>query len=169
MSDRGLSSFELKWIAIFTMLTDHVGAVLFPEYRVLRGIGRISFPIFCFLLVEGFHYTHDRKRYFERLLLFAFLSEIPFDLAVFGKCFAPQHQNVFFTLALGILMMSFLEQKYELKSRAMILVIMILAVVLRTDYSVEGLFIIYIFYMFRENRKMAAAFVASFEVFVGVA
>ena len=125
----GLSGTALKYIACITMLIDHIGAscieagILLPALaagaascggipvstllaadRVLRYIGRLAFPIFCFLAVEGFLHTHDVKKYVRRLLLFGLVSEVPFDLAFFRTPFAPQHQNVYWTLALGVLL-----------------------------------------------------------------
>lgn len=176
MERKGLNSYQLKWIAIITMLTDHVGAVLFPEYQILRGIGRISFPIFCFLLVEGFHYTHDWKKYFLRLFAFAWISEIPFDLAFFGTWYAPQHQNVFFTLALGILMMYVLKRHETLLllnrpgmmlTPWLIAAIMTVSVLMKTDYSIKGLYIILIFYLLRNNRMAAVWLVGGFELLLG--
>ncbi len=131
----GLSGTALKYIACITMLIDHIGAscieagILLPALaagaascggipvstllaadRVLRYIGRLAFPIFCFLAVEGFLHTHDVKKYVRRLLLFGLLSEVPFDLAFFRTPFAPQHQNVYWTLALGVLAMAGLKR-----------------------------------------------------------
>ena len=122
------SGTALKTIACITMLIDHIGAscieagLLLPELergeisggawdqlslfqldRVLRFTGRLAFPIFCFLLVEGFVHTHDVKKYVRRLFLFALISEVPFDLAFFRTPFALDHQNVYWTLALGVL------------------------------------------------------------------
>ena len=98
---RPFSGSFLKVVAVVTMLIDHIGAgIVFPMlmnglplfslsfedsvlvYRLLRMIGRTAFPVFCFLLVEGFFHTGNRKRYFASLVLFALLSEIPFDLAL---------------------------------------------------------------------------------------
>ena len=106
----GLSASVLKWIAVVTMLIDHFAAAVYWQldgkeyeiYRILRYIGRIAFPIYCFLLVEGFFYTHNVKKYIGRCLVFALLSEIPFNMAIFGKVWYPQGQNVYFTLTLGL-------------------------------------------------------------------
>ena len=61
----GLNTFVLKMIAIVTMLIDHVGVVLFPQYFILRLIGRMAFPIFAYTLVEGFIHTRDVSKYMK--------------------------------------------------------------------------------------------------------
>ena len=98
----GLSAMTLKYIAMATMLVDHMGYVLFPWILWLRCVGRIAFPIFAFQIAEGCIRTHDRRRYALRLLLFAVLSEIPFDLMYGGTWFYPFHQNVIWTLLIGL-------------------------------------------------------------------
>ena len=168
----GISGFQLKWIGIVTMAIDHIGHVLFPQCWMLRVIGRLAFPIFCFLLVEGFHYTHDRKRYALRLAAFAVISELPFNIAIFGNWFVPQHQNVFWTLTIGVLMMTVLEYIDEKQSEAAfgvlkigtVLLAMLLTVVLRTDYSEKGIFMIFLFYTFYQNRRVAALSVAGYNL-----
>lgn len=116
----GVPGSALKWVAIVTMLLDHVGAVLLNGwalyrhawgtgiqslnfYYALRVIGRLGFPLFCFLLVEGFLHTRSRGKYLLRLAIFALISEIPFDLAFQSGWLDWSGQNVFFTLSLGLL------------------------------------------------------------------
>jgi hypothetical protein len=124
---RGISGSTLKLIAIFTMLIDHTAASilggllikrgiysgvnfnnyakLYTIYEIMRLIGRLAFPIFCFLLVEGMVHTHNKYKYAMRLALFALISEIPFDLGLQYQPFNWDHQNVFFTLLIGLLVM----------------------------------------------------------------
>ena len=113
---RFLSNSVLKCIALFTMLVDHVASVLLKSnstvllrlfgrnitlYQSMRMVGRLAFPIYAFLLVEGFYHTQDKKKYGLRLLIFALISEIPWNLEHSGSLFYTK-QNVFFTLFLGL-------------------------------------------------------------------
>ena len=112
-----LSGSALKLLAVVTMLIDHTAICLEPllrqprlplfgrivtPYLALRFVGRLAFPIFCFLLAEGFRHSRDRRRYALRLLLFALLSELPYDL-FHVSALDWTRQNVFFTLLLGFL------------------------------------------------------------------
>ncbi len=116
----GIDGSTLKLAAITIMLIDHTAATVLGRilqktdnyngllnsiYIVMRLIGRLAFPIFCFLLVEGMIHTHNRLKYAMRLAVFAIISEIPFDLALFGKPFYLHYQNVFFTLLIGLLVL----------------------------------------------------------------
>ena len=92
-------------------------AVIYYADMIMRAIGRISFPIFCFLLIEGFMHTHDVKKYALNLGIFALVSEIPFDLAFAGKPFYLDYQNVFFTLFIGLVMMIFLQNRFKSAKR----------------------------------------------------
>lgn len=115
-----LSGTALKWVAIVTMLIDHIGAIFllgqwrslsgtfglsaadwYQVYYVFRAIGRIAFPLFCFALVEGFEHTHSRPKYALRLLLFAIVSEIPYDFALHDQISYASQLNVMFTLLLA--------------------------------------------------------------------
>lgn len=115
---KGISGSTLKFIAVFSMLIDHIAAsvllnplvnansaFMISLAHVMRMFGRLAFPIFCFLLIEGFLHTKNRKKYALRLALFALISEIPFDLAFSYKSFDFSYQNVFFTLLIGLLVM----------------------------------------------------------------
>lgn len=151
-----LDSFQLKCIAIVSMALDHTGAVLYPSQIWLRCLGRIAFPIFCFLIVQGFFHTHDVRRYMGRLGVFALISEIPYDLAFRGVPLEYAHQNVFFTLLIGIGMMVLLERNREWPVKAVILLLaMWLAVLIRSDYNFRGVLLIFVFYIFHESRWLA--------------
>lgn len=147
----GLSGNMLKLLAMLIMLVDHVGAVLLPQYRILRYIGRLSFPIYCFLITEGVIHTHNIYRYGGRLLAFAIISEIPFDLAIFGEVIELSDQNVFFTLFIGMTVVQLTRITDASKGLAVLLLGMGAALWLRTDYSAYGIIMIYCFYVFREK------------------
>ena len=104
-----INSFILKMIAIITMVIDHVGAVLFPMNMMFRYIGRISFPLFVFLLVEGSIHTRKIRKYELRMFLFALISEIPFDLAFSNEIVNIHSQNVFWTLGIGLVMLDLIQ------------------------------------------------------------
>jgi len=161
----------LKIIAIVTMLIDHIGATLLPEILILRIIGRLAFPIFVFLLVEGYHHTRNFNKYLIRLGVFALISEIPFDLAFFGKIVALSHQNVFFTLFLGLLMIKLFDhykEKEPLLAGISVLVCMVMAYILKTDYDIFGLGMIFIYHQFREKKILAGSLVALVNIGMGL-
>lgn len=146
-------SFTLKVLAVITMLIDHTGAILFPEIPVLRIIGRISFPIFCFLLVEGFFHTKNIRAYMMRLGIFALISEPFFDLGFKDSLVYTASQNVFFTLLIGMIMMYFMEKYQMAVFRGMILLVaMGVAYALKSDYKYMGILLIFFFYIYRERR-----------------
>ena len=146
-----LDNFTLKIIAIITMTLDHIGYIFIPQgttmYMVFRGIGRIAFPIFCFLIVEGFHHTKSPINYLIRLLIFALISEVPFDIAFFHSNFDIKHQNVFLTLAIGLSCLFCLEEMKTKKWFSIFLLVLLgLAYVIHCDYGVGGVLLICMFY-----------------------
>lgn len=162
----GLDSFALKCIALLTMLIDHVGAILYPDIMILRIIGRISFPIYAFLVAEGFFHTKNVKKYMQRLLVFAIVSEIPFDLALTGKILEFGHQNVFFTLFAGLGLLELYSRQTSMAERIIcILVITTCGDLFRSDYGAWGILMIFCFYAFREKRWLKLALVSAINVF----
>ena len=148
-----MSTFNLKIIAIISMGIDHVGAILFPEQIAFRIIGRLAFPIFAFLIVEGFFYTKKVYKYGIRLLIFAIISEIPFDLAFEGKFLEFSKQNVFFTLFLGLCMVYLLDKYKNIAHRALTGIgCMVVAYFLNVDYTFVGMIIIFAFYLLRKQK-----------------
>lgn len=164
-----MTSAVLKYIAIISMLIDHIGAFILEDmygtnstiYILSRSIGRIAFPIFAFLLVESFKKTKSRKKYFINLLIFALLSEIPFDLANKGSLMDFNQQNIFFTLLTNLTMLYVIEgmkiDKTDLKGISEILIVLLFSLVsmlFKFDYSFFAPLVVYSYYKFYGNIKM---------------
>ena len=155
-----LSAAALHILAMALMLMDHLWATLLPAQEWLTCAGRVAFPIFAFMAVEGYFHTHDLKKYTLRLLLFALLSEIPFDLMYGGTWFYPVHQNVIWTLLLGILGVYLMETVRKKQKTWMYLLVSALVVaagaVLGTlgmvDYYGAGVLTVFIFYFFHGRK-----------------
>lgn len=179
---RGITGNTLKMIAIVTMLIDHIGAGLIEPYIglynegalknmetislktmdglylldiVMRTVGRIAFPIFCYLLVEGFLHTRSWKKYGLRLLLFGLLSEVPYDLLFNGSWFYLKSQNVYFTLLIGLL--TVVGCRRFAHDFLMKLIVLLCgcgaAALIKCDYEAIGVIMIAAFYEFRLNKK----------------
>lgn len=136
----------LKWIAIITMTVDHVGAILYPEFTVLRFIGRLSFPLFAYLLILGMESTRNIRNYFARLFIFALISQVPFFLALDYGPF--DSLNIFFTLSFGLLFVYFFK-----KSSVFVFVPVFVSLVLPFDYGIYGIAVIGCMYILKENTK----------------
>ena len=149
-----MSSLALKLTALFTMIIDHYGAIFQSDIITYRIIGRLAFPIYCFLLVEGYFHTSNIKKYAARLLIFAFISEIPFDLAFYGEI-GFEHQNIFFTLFIGLTAVYIIDnKKINVNNNALIVfAASVLASLLRTDYQFIGIIYIFTFYSMRNQPK----------------
>jgi len=184
-----LSGSWLKMIAMVSMLIDHVASIIlryypaFTEplmtvghrsvtwYYLLRCVGRLAFPLFCFLLVEGFQHTHDRWKYGRNLFVFALISEIPFNLTHGGHLYG-WSQNVFFTLFLGFLALCVIRRWEERPTvlsqttvntdynRRLVLglfALIALGILLRSDYGSSGVSFIILLYVLRRNEVFRAA------------
>ena len=136
----------LKWIAIITMTIDHVGVILYPEFTVLRFIGRFSFPLFAYLLILGMENTRNTRYYFTRLFIFALISQVPFFLALGYGPF--DSLNIFFTLSSGLLFIYFFK-----KSSVFVLVPVFVSLVLPFDYGIYGIVVIGCIFILKENTK----------------
>lgn len=179
---RGISGSTIKIIAVAAMLIDHIAAVilirqirldyygsmesgLYNCYVVMRLIGRLGFPIFCFLLVEGFQKTRSVAKYAFRLGLFALISEIPFDLALKNTPLEFGYQNVYFTLFFGLLALWAFDllEKLVVQSWPIRLILSVAALVLcmdaayfmRTDYGAMGVLTIAVMYVFRKQKLLS--------------
>lgn len=185
-----LSGSGLKIIAMISMLTDHIAACVMERYMdsvgiefnvmnqngsvnliyiiyfMMRLIGRLAFPIYIFLLVEGFLHTRSRVKYLVRLMIFSLVSEIPFDMAFqlepgevkSGRLFEFTYQNVFFTLAIGLLTIMVIEwmRQYVVETIPRFLFTclitllgMAVAFALKTDYDMSGVLAIVVAYAAR--------------------
>ena len=155
-----LTAAVLHIIAMTLMLMDHLWATLLPAREWLTCAGRVAFPIFAFMAVEGYFHTRSFKKYILRMLLFAVLSEIPFDLMYGGTWFYPVHQNVLWTFLLGLLGVWLMEQVRKKGKTWMYLLVCVLVVpaglVLGTlcmvDYYGVGVLTVFVFY-FLHGRK----------------
>ncbi|MDE7242914.1 MAG: conjugal transfer protein TraX [Oscillospiraceae bacterium] len=107
--DFGITAAVLHILAMGLMLCDHMWAALYPSLEWLTCVGRIAFPIFAFLLVEGYFHTHDLRRYIRRLLIGAVISEVPFNLLYSGSVIYPFHQNVLWTFFIALLLIHLIE------------------------------------------------------------
>lgn len=189
-----LTGFGLKRLAMVSMVIDHIGSILLGAmlapyrtgdilvvngdspaelWRIMQGkevcevLGSIAFPIFCFLMVEGFLHTRDRVGYGLRLALFALISEIPFDLAHFQTPFSLQLQNVMFTLSVSIftlLALHWAEERWRERPgfrwaavAGLTAAGMALAYLLRGEYVFLGVLSVALVYLLRDKGCFRAA------------
>ena len=165
----------LKLLACIAMLADHIAAFMPGSFLhlaeplfsigdkvitlklLLHYIGRTAFPIFAFLITEGFIHTHDRKKYGLNMLLFALISEIPWNLVHCNDIFYPR-QNVFFTLLLGYLGMYVIDffKDDKRKAAACLTALFVTSILLRADYGCFGFGFIILIYLLREHKVLMA-------------
>ena len=180
-----LSNFDLKLIAIITMTIDHIGVVFgTPFYNLLRAVGRLSFPIFAFLLTEGYVHTKSFSKYFLRLLVLALISEVIYDYVFFGSFIYIGANNIFFTLALGLLTLFLLDKSKGLIKRyfkdkvdlfiilpiTYLLIIVIMGLMgefLNFSYGMLGILVISFFYLFKTNFPLVVISVSLSTLILG--
>lgn len=146
-----MTGFQLKLLAMLAMTADHIGAVFFPEIPLLRWIGRLAMPVLCFFIGEGLRHTRSPRRYLLRLTGFALLSELPFDLAFYGGI-EWGHQNVYFTLTLGLLALWAIQSR-GMEGWLLALTAALAAELLGCDYGMYGVLLILLLDRFHRARS----------------
>ena len=183
-----MSTFILKLIAIISMTIDHIGAAIGTDYIngtlylsniipknlyfLCRGIGRVAFPIYCYLIVYGYFHTRSIKKYALRLFIFGIISQLPFGLAFQKNAFDFSYINVYFTLLFGLICVyladfskksygTFKETRdnryagYSVLAYLGIVLIMVISIIINTDYSAYGVALILIFYYFKFDQPLS--------------
>lgn len=159
------TSMSLRIIALTCMLCDHLWGTIVPGNDWLTCVGRISFPIFAFLIVEGYFHTRNLKKYVLRLLLFAILPEIPFNLAMGSSLFYPIHQNVLWSFLISLCLIRWNEKnkdsgkpwKRVLVGFASIVLGYILGLVTMVDFYHAGILTVLVFYFFKQKNWLSYA------------
>ena len=177
-----LTSASLHLLAMVFMLCDHLWATIIPGNQWLTTVGRLTYPIYAFLLVEGYFHTRSVKKYALRLLALAVVSEIPFNLMYSSQLVYPVHQNVIWTLLIGL---GCVHLNERVKERGMVLRILtaggtllggaLLGLLSFADYNAAGVLTILVFYFFRGRKwwclagQIAALWWLNVEVLKGLA
>lgn len=153
-----MSSFMLRLIALACMMIDHAGLALFPSVDAFRCVGRLAFPLYCFLLTQGYIHTRDRRAYARRLVLLALLSEIPFDLLIFGRLSSAVEQNALFSLLLGLTAL-YAVDRYESepeKAALGVMAVFVVSMLSRVSYGWLGIALCLFFYKAQGSRARQA-------------
>lgn len=157
----GMTSFGLHVLAMVFMLLDHLWATILTDQHWMTNVGRLAFPIFAFLIAEGYFRTRNVKKYMGRLFVFALISEIPFNLMTGGGWVYPYHQNVLWTFLIAILCMIGIDKTKSSSRNIAVKVILILLIVLGgwiagtitfVDYYGFGVLTVLTFYAFHKKR-----------------
>lgn len=156
----GLTSRWLHIFAMAFMLMDHMWATVFTNQQWLTQIGRLAFPIFAFMTVEGYVHTSNFKKYMARLFAWAVISEIPFDLMTSLRWFNPYHQNVLWTFIIGLLLVHLNETVKKKEQPWLTLLTAIGSIVLGyvagfitfVDYNSAGIITVLVFYFLRGRK-----------------
>ena len=169
-----INGAQLKYIAFASMFIDHFNKAIITPFLTGSGalniittifdiLGRIAFPIFCFCIVEGFFKTKSRRKYLRNLLIFAIISEIPYDMFQSAVFVNTRSQNILWGLALGLFTIMVIDKlKEKIKKRPVWIFVSIFIVALASlgsmlisaDYEYYAIIIIYIYYLFYDKRLL---------------
>lgn len=154
------TSFALHIMAMLFMLCDHLWGTVVPGNDWLTCVGRLAFPLFAFMIVEGYFHTKSIKKYVLRLLLFALISEIPFNLAMGSRFFYPIHQNVLwsFLISIGLIGWNEKVKKKQVWKRITVGILSVCVgyvagLITFVDFYHAGVLTVLVFYFFK-NRKL---------------
>ena len=154
------TSASLHVMAMVFMLCDHLWGTVIPGNDWLTCIGRLTMPIFAFLLVEGYFHTSNLKKYAGRMALFALISEIPFNFAIGGRFFFPIHQNILWSFLISLWLIHRNERakatgklwRRILTGAATVALGTVLGLVTFVDYYHAGILTVLVFYFFRGRK-----------------
>jgi len=148
------------------MTIDHVGYMLFPDIEILRWIGRIAMPLFCFLIAFGATKTRDITKYFLRLFAFAIVVQIPFNIFEYGTVFAFYNWNIFFTLSVGVLCIMLIKKFIPVVAVMYVVCVLVVASILPMDYGMAGVLLIVLFYLALSHSLLALKITATLSVII---
>ena len=156
-----LTSFILHIMAMIFMLMDHLWGVGLVNFEILTCIGRIAFPIFAFMIVEGYFNTKNVKKYILRIFIFALISEIPFNLMIARSPFYIFHQNVLWTFLIALLLIVINEKAKKSNKKIIQIIVAILTLVVAfilglitfCYYNHAGILTVLVFYFFRNKTS----------------
>ena len=152
----GIDALGLKFLAMALMLCDHTWYAFFqdaaPGWRIMTYAGRLAFPIFAFQIAEGFAHTRSFKCYWRRMFFFALVSEIPFNLMVYGTPLSLSYQNVMFSFCISLPLLALIEHArkrgratYVLAAAACIAIGYMAGYFAQVDYYGEGILTVLMF------------------------
>ncbi len=156
-----LNALTLHLIAMFCMLLDHMWATVVTGNMWMTYVGRLAFPIFAFMIVEGYFHTSNFKKYLQRMLVFALLSEIPFNLMNSGTLIDPFHQNVIWTFLIALLCVSRIDRTLKSDRNFVFRVLVcagismlgyVVGTIAMVDYHGHGVLTVLVFYFFHGRK-----------------
>jgi len=138
----------LEFIALSTMIADHVGKVFFPDMLILQIIGRLSFVIYAYFIAIGYRNTKNAKKYFVRILIVALISQF-FYSQLIGK-----YLNICFTLSAGIVFLMVYNNKkiYPWTRFFLFAIILFVSLFLGFEYGAYGIITIFLFYILEKKK-----------------